>query len=312
MNLRQSLTFSVTTFAVFCYAYSQEPAEKSTAVQPAQATKATSSSPENAKAQEILAEARKKLQSHASVRAQIAEKVQILNHSFSAKGSYVQGKDLQLKLEFRIELVGQKASMLDVCDGQVLWSRHDVVDQTTITRRDVRQILAAGDKLQGKTLTSGLISEMGLGGLPGLLAAFAQDIVFDKVENSTIDEQAVTVLEGTWNTDLRTQWAGKKAADKKEAPALPSFIPDRIRLSLDEKTSFPRRIEYLKQYPGQTTLRSLLTVDFTKVVFNGPVSNEEFVFLPPDRPAPIDVTQMYLQRLTPAGKKDKPAAGAKP
>ncbi len=256
----------------------------------------------------ILLSASDKLKSYASVRANMTEKVSMQTNSFTAKGSYLQGQNLQLRMEFTVELRAQKASLLEVCDGQVLWTRHDLgeKDQTQITRRDVRQILKASEQAEAALKTpeekanlgASIVADLGIGGLPALLAAFAKDYEFSKATDGKIDDRDVITLEGTWNAKYRAMWLGAKAKDK-TPPPLPVYIPDSVRLSLDKETEFPRRIEYLKNIPGQPVPVALMTVDFTKVVFNGKVSKDDFVFIPPERPQHVDVTQMYLQRLTP-------------
>lgn len=271
------------------------------------------------KPQDILLSAADKLKSYASVRANITEKMTIQSRSFTARGSYLQGQNLQLRMEFTVELGGVKGSLLEVCDGQVLWSRHDLgeKDQTQITRRDVRQILQAaeqaGQRLKNPdeqaTLQTSLVADLGIGGLPALLAAFAKDYDFKNVTEGKIDDQDVVTVEGTWNARYREMWLGPKAKDKKP-PELPIYVPDLVRMSFDKQTEFPRRIEFLKQLPGQSAPSPLMTVDFTKVVFDGKVSRDDFVFIAPERPAPVDITQMYLQRLAPPKKDTKAAAPA--
>ncbi len=270
-------------------------------------------------AREVLLSASDKLKSYASVRANISEKVSIQTHSFTAKGSYLQGQNLQLRMEFTVELGGQKGSLLEVCDGQVLWTRHDLgeKDQTQITRRDVRQILQAAEKAEQTLKTpdekaafqTSIVADLGIGGLPALLAAFAKDYDFKSASDGKIDDRDVVIVEGTWNSKYREMWLGAKAKDK-TPPPLPAYVPDLVRLSFDKETQFPRRIEFLKLIPGQATPAPLMTEEFTKVVFNGKVNRDDFVFIPPERPAPVDITQAYLQRLAPPKKDTKAPAAA--
>ena len=275
---------------------------------------------ETSKGSEILQSAAEKLKSYASVRANMTEKVSMQTNSFTAKGSYLQGQNLQLRMEFTVELRTQKASLLEVCDGQLLWSRHDLgeKDQTQITRRDVRQILKAAETAEQQfqkpeekaQFNASIVADLGIGGLPALLAAFAKDYEFSKVTDGKIDDAEVVTLEGTWNARYREMWLGAKSKDK-TPPPLPVYIPDSVRLSLDKKTEFPRRIEYLKTLPGQSVPTAMMTVDFTKVVFNGKVNRDDFVFIPPERPAHVDITQMYLQRLAPPKAPPVPKSAPK-
>lgn len=340
MNITQTLTFSVIALLATGFAFSDDlksiltPGKtgrgtRGVGIEVAQAEPAKTpdaaaavSSGDVKRANSVLLSASEKLKSHASVRANMTEKVTIQTHSFTAKGSYLQGQNLQLRMEFSVELGSQKGSLLEVCDGQVLWSRHDLgeKDQTQITRRDVRQILQAAEQAEQRMktadekamLNASILADLGIGGLPALLAAFSKDYDFTKVTEGKIDDRDVVTLEGTWNSNYRAMWLGPKAKDK-TPPPLPPYVPDSVRLSLDKETEFPRRIEFLKRLPDQSVPTALLTVDFTKVVFNGKVSRDDFVFIPPERPAPIDITQMYLQRLMPAKPaKAPPVPGATP
>jgi hypothetical protein len=259
-----------------------------------------------------LQSARERLKQYSSVRANIVEKVSIIDHSFTASGSYLQGKDLQLRLALNLEIGGNKGSLLEVCDGQVLWTRHDIktgekgVDQPHITRRDVREILKAAQK-NGRVPVNSLVSDLGLGGLSGLLAALETDMTFQKkVAEESLDGRPVLRIEGSWNAEYLKRFGAAEKGD--ERAELPLFIPDLVRIAFDKETEFPRRITYLKQMPGRMILRPMLTVDFVKPVFNGPTNENDFLFTPPDRPQPVDITQLYLQRLLPPPT----APGAKP
>lgn len=340
MNIKQTLTSALIACIAISYAYGgdlksiltrsdrpnarnldRNPEHRVPGVEFAQVDKPAAAAPGDSKPSEVLLSASEKLKSHASVRASIAQKVSIQTHSFTAKGSYLQGQNLQLRMEFKVELGGQQGSLLEVCDGQVLWTRHDLgqKDQTQITRRDVRQILQAAEKAEllmknaddKSMFHTSIIADLGIGGLPALLAAFAKDYKFKAPQDGKIDDRDVVTIEGTWNSKYREAWLGAKAKDK-TPPPLPAYIPDLVRISLDKETEFPRRIEYFKQFPGDSVPSPMLTLDLTKVVFNGKVNRDDFVFIPPDRPAPIDITQMYLQRLQPAKKETKAAPAEAP
>ena len=76
---------------------------------------------------------------------------------------------------------------------------------------------------------------------------------------------------------------------------------DAIRVYFDKTTLFPRRILYTKQIPGRKVSRPMLTLDFTNVKLNGPVSDQDFTFVPPATPVANDITQAYVGRLIGAG-----------
>ena len=101
--------------------------------------------PESAEAKAALEQARQRLLSHQSIKAKLVETVAMSGRRFTVHGAYVQGRgdDLKLRLEFQAKLGDTEGSILEVCDGQVLWTRHQIGDETRIFRRDVRQILQA-------------------------------------------------------------------------------------------------------------------------------------------------------------------------
>ena len=264
---------------------------------------AAAANKEDAAAQAVLKRARNKLIGYKSVRARIVENVVLGERRFKASGSYLQGTDLRLKLEFHVRVGTSKSategSLLQVCDGDVLWTRFKVGDQVRITRRNVRKILKeakAGNNLSRNLL----VVELGLGGLPALLASIEKVNRFDKVETKQIDGKPFTVLSGRWIAKYRNQLA----AGSKDGKRLPAHVPDSLRIYFDRE-DFPRRIVFRKTQTDSSVSRPMVTLDFDKIVLNGKIDDAEFEFVPPKDVVPIDVTGLYLKQLAPA----KPPAG---
>jgi hypothetical protein len=137
-----------------------------------------------------------------------------------------------------------------------------------------------------------LLSELGLGGLPALLASLERSFDFVPKPGKTVDGEPFSILEGGWNAEYLDRL-------KRQSPVageLPSYVPDRVRIYFDSNL-FPRRILYLKQIPNRTTYRPMVTVDFKDVVLNAQVNQDDFNYIPPDSVTPEDVTQYYLQQL---------------
>ncbi|HAH49238.1 MAG TPA: hypothetical protein DCM07_31245, partial [Planctomycetaceae bacterium] len=93
----------------------------------------------------LLKKAREKLLSYSSIRTQITEKVEIGPKPFVITGNYLQGKDLKLRLEFQVQSQTAEGkpvgTLLEICDGQVLWTEHTIKGNSRVTRRDVQAIL---------------------------------------------------------------------------------------------------------------------------------------------------------------------------
>jgi len=247
-------------------------------------------------AMSILERSRKKLFSYSSIRAQITETVQIGPKPFVISGSYLQGKDLKLRLEFQVQSHKKNekpvGTLLEICDGQVLWTEHTIKGNSRVTRRDVQAIMQQAE-LNPKLGSNMLVAELGLGGLPGLLAAIQNNMKFQSVADKTVNGKTLTVLNGAWKDEFLAQWKG---GDPTAAVQLPPYIPDAIRLYIDPQSLFPRRIVYLKN--NNNTLESMVTLNFTKVILNAPIDKAEFTYEPPDGVFPADITNQYLKQLT--------------
>ena len=272
----------------------QEP-EKSDAKKPAvESQRNFKKNPVQATA--LLKKSREKLLSYTSIRAQITETVDIGPKPFVISGSYLQGNDLKLRLEFQVQSHKKDGkpvgTLLEICDGQVLWTEHTIKGTSRVTRRDVQAILKQAS-LNPKSRPNMLVANLGLGGLPGLLAAIQKNMQFQSVAEKTVNGKTLTVLNGTWKKEFLAQWKGN---DPKAAVQLPPYVPSAIRIYLDPQSLFPRRIVYLKN--NNNTLESIVTLNFTKVTLNAPIDKAEFSYEPPDGVFPADVTNQYLKQLT--------------
>jgi hypothetical protein len=226
-----------------------------------------------------------------SIRARIVERVAISGRKFRLEGTYLQGTDLRLRLELKVipESTQSRAdgSLLEVCNGTILWANYQVGKETRITRRDVSQILNA-------TKTNGQINfatvELGLGGLPALLASLDRWMKFDLVTQQEINGKKFTVLAGAWKDACLKDLLAKMSKQH-----LPEHVPDSVRIYLESESLFPRRIAFLKHRGKQ--VESLVELDLLNIVLNDPIDEHQFEYAPPDGARPVDVTTEYVQQL---------------
>lgn len=242
-----------------------------------------------------LEQAREKLISYQSVKAKIVETVNIGERRFTMQGSYLQGDGLKLRLDYEVQVGSTTGKLIEVCDGQLLWSHQVIGKEQRVNRRNVRQILEAAAAAEPTNETL-LHAELGLGGLPGLLASIQKSVQFEKQWEQDIDSQPFLVIDGAWTNAHRAKFLGPDADLKKP---LPNFVPDRVRIYVQQDSKFPRRIMYLKKYDGpsagQKSLRPMVTIDFIDVAWNVPVDDAAFVFVQPENVERQDVTQDYLK-----------------
>ena len=250
--------------------------------------------------------------------ATIVETVAVSERSFKAEGRYLQAGlkpgEWRLRLELLVKIGDTEGSLLEVCDGGVLWTRTEIDlskkkdrkdrKETTVTRRDVAQIMSAARKLGEKTQAE-LIATLGLGGLPGLLAAVEKDMKFVPiVREETLRDRPVFVIQGSW-TDSYT--AKMRERETRGTPGLLALLPDSVRLSIDRETGVPLRIVYLKKMPGRDVSRSMLTLDLLDVELDQPINSSEFNYEPSGDVPPIEQTKLFVDMLTATEAQAQPA-----
>lgn len=246
------------------------------------------SSPDAAR---TLDAARSRLVGYRSVRARLTEIVRIGRTPLRLEGVYVQGPQLRLRLEYTLTTAGTTAELLEVCDGQLLLSRRRVGDQVHVTRRDVRQILDAL-RGSGNVARTVLAFQMGLGGLPALLASLQQTMDWTRQQDTSHNGQPAVIIEGRWKAAIRERLGGEK---------LPDYVPEVARVTFDRRLLFPRRFDFFRapSGDGDAPTRPMLTLSIDDVELDGPVSDADFTFVPPDNVQIEDVTQAYIQALRP-------------
>lgn len=262
-----------------------------------------SDSPSLGKGRYLLRKAQEELTHYGSLKAKIREVIRIKGKQYRAEGVYLQGNQMQLRMECTMKAGSSEGKMLQVCDGQLLWSqlqfgeipegtkRDKLSDYLRITRRNVDKILQEAS--QGSSDPRNfLTAELGFGGLPALLASIDMAMDFGDVKSDQIRSQNCLVIEGTWNETYQKQWT---AIRSKVSSHFDSNVPNKVKLYFDAKSYFPVRIVYLKT-TGTTEL-PMMAVEFFDVVRNAQIDPSQFVYIPPEGVPPKDVTHEYIKQL---------------
>lgn len=283
-------------------------------------------------AKQIVAEAVDRASRYSSIQADMTQAITMGSRTYSAKSSYVQGPDYQLRIEMEIFPIrsirrstaakskgGEKAgrsdepeavsTVLHICDGRVLWTQQTGQNGKSQTRRqDVREILKAL-KDDSRFTPDKLTADLGLGGVPALLTSMQNRMIFTGVRRDEIDGKAFLVVQGQWKPEqLAIMMRGKEVDDD---PVLPPFLPEYARVYFEEETLFPRRIIYLKRHKEtqRKVARPMVTLDFRNVKLNGQVDADQFRFTGSDSKSQQDVTAQVIQMLK-AQTKTPPGTGA--
>src|SRR5579864_8004021 len=103
------------------------------------------------RASQELKRARQQMLKYSSVSANIVETIAVLDRSFKAEGRYLQTalkpNDWHMRLQLMVKVGETTGSLLEVCDGEVLWTRTEIDfgkkrerkerKDTSLTRRNI-------------------------------------------------------------------------------------------------------------------------------------------------------------------------------
>ncbi len=240
------------------------------------------------------------------------------DRKFRASGSYIAGEFPKLRLEFDVEVGKTKGTLREICDGNLLWTEQTLEtiggqEPTVQVSRTVIEDVLQAVAQSGNHPEAMLIAGLGVGGVPALLAALERAMTFEAMKADEADGRPFSVIQGRWNDDYLSRFGG--TGDK----ALPDYVPDRVRIYIDQETLFPTRILYLKQVTTQEgtaaekKYRSLLSLEFSEIVLDGPVSEEDFRYQPRGDIETRDRTKEFLDMIQRATQSTETAtSGSNP
>lgn len=261
----------------------------------------------------VLRDARRKLFIRGSVQAKLRETISMGPRKFQAEGTYFAGPFPKLRLTFKIDSGGTRGELLEVCDGQILWTvqRIAVPGSAEPEERVARTVINEVREAMEETLDvpeTALIFSLGVGGLPSLLAALERSMTFEAIRELESDGHKFSVIQGRWNDDYRDRLTGGQ-----QGVELPEYVPDHVRIYFDAENSFPTRILYLKETaPESHTFTALLSLEFWDVVLDGPVSEDLFRYAPKDLTKARDRTLDFLQMIESAAEASRAESTVRP
>ncbi len=253
-------------------------------------------------AQDYLGNALTAISAYKSIQAKLVEQIQITTPPIRMTGSF-QEQGRKTRLELKVKLRGDShGTLLEVSDGDLLWSEMALTETKQVSLRDLKQIAAALADAPTSAAADGSAG-LGLGGLTGLLTSLHRTMTFDQMREESDNNGHRIVIQGQWNDEFAQKWK------KNPEDPLPAYIPDRVRIYFDAATSFPTRLVYLKRNPEKGSFRPILRLEFEDVKFNDAIDDEAFQYTPPEGIVPEDITQQYIDQLKP---RTPPAAGEAP
>lgn len=266
--------------------------------------------------QQLLAEAVRRLDGQTAISAELRYRVNAFGHDLAGTGSYLQlgaGPQRLLRLELRMQVGEQPATLLEIRGTDRYWIRRDVPpNPPTLGRVNLVQLrrgLRRPDQPGGDdALPRG--AWIILGGLPRLLEALENHFDFAApradevfVAGSGGERQAlpIWVLDGKWKPDRLAALSGRQSPAE---GSLPEQLPDRVEIVLDRSDQslplFPYRVSYWKSAPqtagNAAAQRELLSLELFNVHRSGQIDSRQFEYHAGDQEV-LDLTAAYIQRL---------------
>ena len=132
-----------------------------------------------------------------------------------------------------------RGSLTQVSDGAVLYSYIQNGTDIRVTRINISDVLKAAADVTNYE-ESRAVQDLGLGGLKTLFARFQNTMDFSKVRREVVGGMQLLVVNGRWNARIRKDLF-QLPEDVEVIPQ--EFIPDYVRIYVDEATRLPRRIQ---------------------------------------------------------------------
>jgi hypothetical protein len=224
----------------------------------------------------LLMQAAAQLDRHTSVSAKLRHQIAIAGAQLFGVGSYwQQGSGEELKMRLELQIAGQEATLLQVCNNRFSWIDRRLPTGRSVVRIDLRQLRAdpslvstnLNDIKPGEASWSTMSPEMTsyTGGLPNLLSSLEHNFAFlpPQAMRLTVAGQAneepasvpVWAVVGQWKPEQLAALLSKTQAADAQPPAdqsklkrkkLPERLPEEVLLLVGQADKFPYRIEYRK------------------------------------------------------------------
>lgn len=264
----------------------------------------------------LVRQARDTLYQRKSVQALVTQTVAVGTFQFRGSGTYTAAEGLRHRLAYTIELGDLRGDYLEVCDSQLLHTQRKITEvnpppgvkataENDLRRRDIQRIrLALREQLDKPTDPEAVRNlEIGLGGLPSVLASLERTIIFDGVKREFVDGRDYHLVQGKLNVERAKELLTPLGP---LAGQIQGFLPELVRVYLHIETLFPEKILYLKQIDDTGhNFRPMVLVEFTDVKLDEPVAATAFDYPDPGA-VERDETEDYLSML---GIRSQPGAG---
>jgi hypothetical protein len=230
-------------------ARAQAPDQAPAAVPPA--TPAPAPAPQQTPAEHQIDVATVQVRVMERIAAKIEQDVDMLNQKFKLEGAFYKDTGHRIRLELNlVGMVGDSNStMLQVCDGKVLWDFQRVLKMESYRKREITPILK---KLEDPVLDENfrilVISNLGFGGPEAMLSGLRKAVLFDQISEEKLDGVDVWVIGGKWRD--RSTLIDLNGRPLSPTAPLPPYIPSNVRVFIGKIDAWPYKIEMIGNAPS--------------------------------------------------------------
>lgn len=271
-------------------------------------------------AADLVERAARNLLQYRSLAARIRHRIDLYDQPLTGSGVYQQwgrGQEpRRLRLELKLHVAGQTASLQQIGDGRFLWDRRDILGKVSLSRVDLRKIRQAQDQLGADASGAGFDGWLALGGLPQLLTGINESFQFTTAEPAQLGKLPTWVVVGTWRDEALVRLFPSKNGAPAGRASMPTQAPQRVLVVLGADQNiplFPYRIEYQRIKAGGGAgegpqFEPMAKLQLFEVQPGAELDPEAFRYDPGNQEV-VDETQALLRRLrgeTPTGRDAAP------
>lgn len=211
-------------------------------------------------ADQLVANASRQMMRRPSVQAKIRQRVNLYGQELSGSGTYHQLRSQSdatlLRLELKLTVADQVASILQVCDGKYMWVRRELPNQKSLGTVNLTRVRQALENSKKTVLVDPASNWIMLGGLSRLLDGISSNFTFQSAKASQIGGVPIWEVRGKWRKERLVQMVPKlKQAILNDDPnayqQLPRHLPHEVVLVLGRDPQvlplFPYRIDFVRQ-----------------------------------------------------------------
>lgn len=238
-----------------------------------------------------------------SISADITQTAEILNQKFELKGQYLKAPNQKIRMQLTLSgLDSATGSMLQVCDGEMLWDVQQVLESQSYRKRRIGDILKkVNDPRMDVTLREQILAQLGFAGPESLLVGLRKTMKFDTMTEETFEGRKVMIVQGEWK-DRAALVAPGQPAMPANAP-LPAYVPSIVRAWIGKEDGWPYQVRLVGRAPSEINLNqamlgpdgrpirrpsagpkgtpSAMTLTYSNVKLNTPLKPEQFAYTAP-------------------------------